>query len=314
MKRCSRQAAALSWILVLLSLLGSGSPAFATGGGLAALEKRVAALERQVNALTAENASLRADLAVVQKNSVLALNGRLKLTQHNGYKTALFTGVNVQVVNGLGKTDTLNGLGNLIVGYNAPREGAYELWEVCSKGEYHNQAKCEANRGVWAVNHKSGSHNIVGGDNNAYSSVGGLVVGFDNVINGRFASVSAGRDNSASGFVSSASGGWYNRAWVDYGSVCGGYGNKTSGLFSSVSGGYYNEARGDFSGVSGGFDNTATGNLSSVTGGFGNTARGELSGVSGGNGVTAIGEYSWAAGKLCQPGPGGSCQVNPRPR
>jgi hypothetical protein len=51
-----------------------------------------------------------------------------------------------------------------------------------------------------------------------------------------------------------------------------------------------------------------------VTGGFGNTASGELSDVSGGNGVTAIGEYTWAAGKLCQPGPGGSCQVNPRPR
>ena len=68
----------------------------------------------------------------MQKNSVLALNGKLKLAQQNGYKTALFTGVNVQVVNGLGKTDIINGLGNLIVGYNAPREGSYELFEVCS--------------------------------------------------------------------------------------------------------------------------------------------------------------------------------------
>src|SRR5258705_97292 len=35
-------------------------------------------------------------------------------------KTIRFSGVNVQIVNGLGATETVNGVGNLIVGYNEP--------------------------------------------------------------------------------------------------------------------------------------------------------------------------------------------------
>jgi hypothetical protein len=33
----------------------------------------------------------------------------------------VITGANLRIVNGLGTTDTANGLGNLIVGYNEPR-------------------------------------------------------------------------------------------------------------------------------------------------------------------------------------------------
>src|SRR5262245_20744675 len=35
-------------------------------------------------------------------------------------KTIRITGVNVQVVNGLGATETTNGVGNLVIGYNEP--------------------------------------------------------------------------------------------------------------------------------------------------------------------------------------------------
>src|SRR5215472_850810 len=39
-----------------------------------------------------------------------------------GLNEVVITGANLRIVNGLGSTETTNGLGNLIVGYNEPRE------------------------------------------------------------------------------------------------------------------------------------------------------------------------------------------------
>lgn len=66
---------------------------------------------------------------------------------------AIFTGCDVEIRNGLGNTETTNGSGNLIVGYN--------------EGDTSSQ---------------TGSHNMVGGTNSEYTSYGGLVVGFANSI------------------------------------------------------------------------------------------------------------------------------------
>ena len=88
-------------------------------------------------------------------------------------------GANLHIVNGLGSTDCTdeqfvpipdcpNGLGNLIVGYNEPREPEF--------GE----------------NIRTGSHNVVVGQRHNFSRFGGLVVGDVNEISGDFASVSGG--------------------------------------------------------------------------------------------------------------------------
>ena len=106
----------------------------------------------------------------------------------SGYPTALFTGVNVQVVNGTGATQTANGLGNLVVGYNLPRRGR----PVCSLGYYVSENECLSKGGTWAQSHKSGSHNLVGGEFNSYTGWGGLVLGLENVISAPYATVSAG--------------------------------------------------------------------------------------------------------------------------
>ena len=175
-------------------------------------------------------------------------------------RTVRFSGVDVQIVNGEGETDIVNGVGNLIVGYNEPGSEGPE---------------------------KSGSHNIVGGSGNAYSSYGGLVVGEDNAIEARYASVSAGRQHVASGVHSSVSGGVNNIAEADGSSVSGGHKNKATGLSSSVSGGGDNEASGMRSSVSGGTSNSAAGSGSSVSGGRSNTAGGSRSSILGGYGETA---------------------------
>ena len=131
-------------------------------------------------------------------------------------KTVRLTGANFQVVNGLGATDSLNGLGNLIVGYN-------EL------------------RGV--SDNRTGSHNIVGGNENNYTAAAGHVVG---------------EQNDVSGFGSSVSGGSANTALGDHSSVSGGNRNTVSGTYASVSGGRLNTASGYAASVSGGINTQPT--------------------------------------------------------
>ena len=187
----------------------------------------------------------------------------------NTAKTIRFTGVNVQIVNGLGATNgnpddpnslgrvgepptSTNALGNLIVGYNEERPRPDNLIDI-----------------------RTGSHNIVVGQRHNYSSFGGLVGGRSNTISGAYSSVSGGSSNEASGFHSSVSGGTSNTASGHWSSVSGGVGNTASGPESSVSGGGRNTASGVASSVSGGDRNTASGVVSTVSGGRGVTVQDE---------------------------------------
>ena len=216
----------------------------------------------------------------------------------------VITGANLRIVNGLGSTSCTdaqfnpipncpNGLGNLIVGYNEPRP--------------------PADVSIFGPDDRTGSHNVVVGQENNFSSFGGLVIGVVNGISGQFSSVSGGIGNIASGSWSSVSGGDLNKASGIFSSVgggldnrasgngaavCGGQVNTASGGTDTICGGVANTASGVQSSVSGGFQNTASGFRSSVSGGENNTASGEASSVSGGSNRTALGTENWAAGPL----------------
>jgi trimeric autotransporter adhesin len=196
----------------------------------------------------------------------------------SGPDDVTITGANLRIVNGLGTTDTTNGVGNLIVGYNESRQGSTFCPPVCTDT-------------------RTGSHNVVVGRRHNFSSFGGSVVGDENEISGEFSSVIAGFLNMASGSTSSVSGGQSNTASGLAASVGGGFANTASGALSWVSGDQ-NTASGASSSVSGGFINTASGLDSSVSGGEQNTASGDFSSVSGGNNRTASGQFNWAAGPL----------------
>ncbi|MCP4137533.1 MAG: hypothetical protein GY754_41585 [bacterium] len=111
----------------------------------------------------------------------------------------------MQIVSGAGFTNgvnndwasgTVNGLGNLIVGYNEIR--------VDDVGNPTND------------DDRSGSHNIIVGKWNNYSSSGGLVAGYQNTISGIYSSVSGGSRNTADGHLSSVSGGYERTATGTY--------------------------------------------------------------------------------------------------
>jgi hypothetical protein len=143
--------------------------------------------------------------------------------------TLQFTGINVQIVSGSGSTEgAVNGKGNLIVGYN--------------KGTFGQT--------------RTGSHNLVVGDEHEYTSSAGLVAGFNNTLASSEASVTGGTGNTAS---------------AQGASVCGGLSNTASDSDSSVTGGFNNVAGAPFASVSGGSFNTASASQSSISGGSGLT-------------------------------------------
>ena len=144
------------------------------------------------------------------KNRIAQLEELLAGVTRSADHTITFSGVNVQIVNGQGRTDTTNDLGNLIVGYNEER------------GD-HTDAR-------------DGSHNIVVGTRHAFSSYGGIVVGYDNTILGEYSSISGGSNHITHGAYSSISGGDRNSAVGAFSSVTGGQFNIASGDYSVVIG------------------------------------------------------------------------------
>jgi trimeric autotransporter adhesin len=175
-----------------------------------------------------------------------------------GKPTIRFSGVNVQIVNGDGKTRSVNGEGNLVIGYDESENQFGQKFE------------------------QTGSHDLVLGELQTFTSFGGIVGGFANGIKAPFTSVTGGELNIASEALASVSGGEENTA--------------SGGLGSSVSGGVGNIASGDRAWVGGGDHGVASGQRASVSGGHENAASGPESSVSGGTQNKAVGREAWVGG------------------
>ncbi len=182
------------------------------------------------------------------------------------YPTVLITGANLQIVNGDGAVNnSLNGTGNLIVGYNhefgAILDGEYaaQVGMVCDDPADTNQTDCENNGGTWASTHRGGSHNLIVGTGHSYASQGAIVAGMANRSLAEGASVTGGYHSFASGWIASVSGGRENRASGIYASISGGSEGNASGFYASISGGNENTASGTGASVSGGASGSAPG-------------------------------------------------------
>ncbi|HMF97069.1 MAG TPA: hypothetical protein VKE96_22380, partial [Vicinamibacterales bacterium] len=159
----------------------------------------------------------------------------------SGPDDVTITGANLRIVNGVGSTDIANGVGNLIVGYDESRQ---EL------------DGCSGSTAGFCTDRRTGSHDVVVGRFNNFSSFGRLVIGEVNEISGRFSSVSGGGTNTAVGDYSSVSGGGGNAAFGKNSSISAGVNNRAIGFLSSVIGGLRNEAFGLGSTMSGGTTST----------------------------------------------------------
>jgi trimeric autotransporter adhesin len=221
---------------------------FATQTQLTTLQAQNAALTGKVSSLQSANAGLNGEVSNLQSANT-ALAGEISALQTtlskvsynpqgvNGRPTLTLAGANLQIISGTGSTDgATNGLGNLIIGYDE-KPGA-----------------------------QTGSHDIILGNEQTFTSYGGIIGGFDNALSGPFSAV-FGAGNTASGLVSSVTGGESNKALVEGSSVTGGTSNTAGNTLSSVSGGWGNTANGLYSSIGGGFDNTTSASYTSILGG-----------------------------------------------
>ncbi|HUT54848.1 MAG TPA: hypothetical protein VM658_15760 [bacterium] len=269
---CYSKAEVDTMIAGLQSQLESLQPQVAANtGDIAALDGRVTLNEADISDLDGR--------VTVNEAGIAAMDSRVAANEAGlaGHETRLaavenklanvsvagtdfiFSGVNVHVRNGSGSTTSVNSLGNLIVGYNETR----------GTGDS-----------------RTGSHNVVIGSRQNYSSYGGLAVGYWNTISGPYCSVSGGDHNTA-GTGTSAS-------------VSGGSSNTASGQYSSIMGGTLNDATGINSSVGGGYSNTASGQYSGVRGGEGCSATARSATTSGGLNRSATTAYDWVGGNLTQ--------------
>lgn len=254
-------------------LAGSAVAVFAQGGsqayppGIEGVQERLAALEAVVAA---------------QASEIAALKDKLKHFSREGNEIYI-TGANVNLLSGAGPgvvqdgtwtPGLVNGLGNLVVGYNEDRSSF--------DGEVPAQ--------------RHGSHNLVIGPLHQYTDNGGLLAGIWSTVAAPHASVVGGIENQALGFASAVSGGGSNTSTGDAASVAGGASNHASGNAASIAGGQSNTAIADHASVGGGSFNAAAAPHSSVSGGYYNATLGLLSTVSGGYGNTAVGVYSVVSG------------------
>lgn len=218
------------FIYILLSLIII-SPKISYGQSL---EKRVSKLETKILAqqkqleeayktiskLQAEVNSLNEDLGTFRnlKEYVRLVPGTMEGVRG---PNLIFEGVNVHILNKTSSTTKVNGLGNLIIGYNEIGDEA---------GLFYPPPV------------RKGSHNLIVGSGHSYSSAGGFVAGYRNTIGNSFSTVTGGFLNVANGQYSSVSGGLLNIAGGEFSAVSGGMQNDTGSFASSVTGGSYNES------------------------------------------------------------------------
>lgn len=218
----------------------------------AARQAADAALQASLNAESATRATADASLQG-QIDPLAAKLSHFSIQMVDGHYTVVLASANLQLTNGLGATNgnpsnpyldgtgVVNGLGNLIIGYN----------EIGG-----------------ATDNRSGSHNLILGQRQNYTRFGGLVAGAGNTISGPYASVTGGTLNIASGNVATVGGGARNEADGIGAAVSGGWENEAKGLYASVTGGIFNRATGAYSSVSGGKLRSAGGQFNWAAGGL----------------------------------------------
>lgn len=210
-------------------VFAAGTPARAAevNANFSAVAAMVRDLTTRIEHLEADNGALKTRLLELETNPVQALADLadvVEVSSDGRGPLVRFVGTNVQIVNGDGPMSSQilgpgmpqqppesNGLGNLIIGYDERRPSAVTFLGVpepeCSIGGHKDRAACEGGEGSWALNHKTGSHNLVIGREHNYSRRGGLVAGVRNSITGFETVILGGSNNRAAGSQSAILGG-----------------------------------------------------------------------------------------------------------
>jgi hypothetical protein len=171
----------------------------------------------------------RVDCLTQEQEEILALfsltPGYIDDCDSGSYPTLRLTGVNLQIVNGLGSNNALDGTGNLIVGYHNTHCG----------GGSHNVIIGESND-------VSSYCGLVVGQSNTLAASYGVVFGFSNSVEttGPGSAVLGGTNNIIEGYSCTITGGADNFIEDDiaYNVIVGGVSNETTaGQYNVIGGG-----------------------------------------------------------------------------
>jgi hypothetical protein len=227
---------------------GERGPAGPSGESIV-LTQRITELAQQVSDLEAAKTIMGGEITALEAvngglgQKVSTLESTFAGVTREGM-TLAFDGLNIQLTNGTENEGAVNGLGNLILGYNhLPGE-------------------------------QTGSANLVIGERQKFTSYGSLLVGQADEATAPYSIVS-GFGNWAGGLNSVALGGSENTASGEGAAVVGGQENIASGLNGSVLGGGLNRASQHGATAVGGVGNLASGFYSLARGGLSNTVSGE---------------------------------------
>ena len=169
-------------------------------------------MQKLIRSLKSVVASLEDELAANQSPDCMATE-----SGSGDVDDVVFNGCNVHVRNGEDDTDTVNGVGNLIIGYNAEPDSS--LLGPDYNGE------------------RTGSHNVVVGDEHSWTGSSGIVSGFGGILWADDAAIIGSRRIKVSGVGSVAVGSQSGHVSGDYSTVVNTYGSDVNGDYSSVIGG-----------------------------------------------------------------------------
>jgi hypothetical protein len=230
------------------------------------LSRRIDELEAAVQAIESTGTSAA---VLARLDALEATLDPFSLETVDGRRTVRISAANLQLVDGTGDTDgTPNGLGNLMIGY------------------------AESHAGL----ERGGSHNVVLGRDNEWSSFGGLVTGRYNRVAGEDTAVIGGRYSDTTGAGAVSIGGLGADVSGEGAVGVGGTENSLSGVHAVAVAGLRNEANGPHSLAAGGWKVEASGDRATVIGGFHNDASGTGAVVAGGDSNTATAAATVAIG------------------
>ncbi len=265
-------------VIALASFLATAPTAsFAQGTTLVQMKADIDAMKADIKDLKAQNVSLKTRLdadewkLTIHESVIEIVKARTKFLSTVGTDT-YFSGTNLHIVNGSADSWS-NGLGNLIVGKNAPRNNGQDF--------------------------RIGSHNIIFGNGINYSGQNGLLGGQGNQIDSDYGIVLTGHDNYVGSNYTACITGDSNYLTGELNVVLTGSKNITEGSYGFIGTGWDNHVgNSTIAGGSRAYNFVISGRHNSAT-------NNSYSGVISGSGNT-----SWGAGGVIGTGLGRSVMSN----
>jgi|GEM_PF-471461 len=273
-----------------------------------------------IQMMQAQITALQSQVASLEASAVPGLGDYVSVD--DSAHTVLFSGANLQVVNGTDNQTQGNSLGNVVVGYNpvdsieqyALRSGSHNL--IVGSSHIYN-GSCNIIGGK--SNQTQGLYGIVTGEYNEFSGLGGgMIGGRYNVNSLNDGATLGGRNNTIDSDGGAIVGGGGNTVlreqavviagtgnWIGsesgtnsrYAVICGGRNNAVNdGQWGGIFGGNFNEINGELGCSIAGNGNNVINGL--VAGGQSNVADGNHAVVVGGNNNAANGEFLVCLGGL----------------